>query len=34
MADAGAAGFRVGKAIRFTAMPVYVCQPGFKYGSR
>ena len=24
------AGFRVGKAIRFTAMPVYVCQPGFK----
>ena len=24
------AGFRVGKAIRFTSMPVYVCQPGFK----
>lgn len=24
------AGFRVGKAIRFVSMPVYVCQPGFK----
>jgi 2-polyprenyl-3-methyl-5-hydroxy-6-metoxy-1,4-benzoquinol methylase len=24
------AGFRVGKAIRFVSMPVFVCQPGFK----
>ncbi|MGH7297951.1 MAG: methyltransferase [Polyangiaceae bacterium] len=26
------AGFRVGKPIRFTTMPVYLCQPGFKQG--